>query len=77
MVKGRDQLRNVLFEVFFSEVTVASRVVETDVDSGLEEVVLAHDGVEKGLHVNPTVLVPVKLEESRCAEEVSELERQL
>lgn len=77
MHKGGNQFRDVLLEVSLSEVAIAGSVVETDVNTGLEEVVLAHDGVEERLHVDAAVLVAVELEESGCTEEVPELERQL
>lgn len=46
-------------------------------DSCLEQVVFTHDRVEERLHVNPTVLISVEFQESRGAEEVTELQRQL
>ena len=42
MVKGRDQLGNVFFEVVLSEITVSSGVIKADVDTGLEQVILSH-----------------------------------
>ena len=46
-------------------------------DPGLEQVVFPDDRVEKRLHVDAAVLVPVEFEESGCAEEMSELQGQL
>jgi hypothetical protein len=63
VVKGGDKFGDVLLEVVFSEVAVSCRVVKADVDSGLEQVVFAHDRVEEGLHVDTAVLVAVELEE--------------
>lgn len=42
-------------------------------DSCLEEVVFTDYRVEKGLHVDTTVLISVKFEECRGTEEMSEL----
>lgn len=73
MDEGGNQLGNVLTEVIFSQVAITSSVVKTDVDTCLEEIVLSDYRMEKGLHVDTTVLIPVELEESRGTEEVSKL----
>lgn len=64
MVKGGNQFRDVFLEVVLGEVAVSSRVVKADVNTGLEQIVFTHYGVEEGLHVDTAVLVTVKLQES-------------
>ena len=64
--KGRDELADVLIEVGLSQIAISSSIVQTDVNSGLEKVVLSDDGVEEGLHVDSAVLISVKFKESGC-----------
>lgn len=72
VVKGGNQFRDVFLEVVLGEVAVSSRVVKADVNTGLEQIVFTHYGVEEGLHVDTAVLVTVKLQESWGAEKVTE-----
>lgn len=76
VVEGRDQLGHIFLQVLLGEVPVPCSIVQTDVDPRLEEVVLPHDRVEEGLHVDPAILVPVELEERRGTEEMPELQGQ-
>ena len=77
MVKSWNEFRNVLFEIVFGEVTISCSIIQTDMNSGLEKVVLSDDGVEERLHVDSTVLISIEFEESGCTEEMSELQRKL
>lgn len=61
--KGRDEFRDVLTEVGLSQVAISRSIVQTYMDSRLEEVVFSDDGVEEGLHVDSAVLVTVELKE--------------
>lgn len=64
MREGRDQLRDIFFKVAFSQVAISICVVQADVDSCLEEVVLADNRVEERLHVNSAIFVSIEFQES-------------
>jgi len=76
MDEGRYELSYILPKVSLSQIAVAGCVVQTDVNTRLEQVVLADDRVEKWLHIDAAVLIPVKFEKGGCTEEVSELQWQ-
>ena len=69
-----NQFRNVLPQVGFREIAVPASVIQADMNSGLEKVVLTHDRVEKRLHIYPPVLVSIKLQECRGTEKMPELQ---
>ena len=47
MSEGWNQLRNILSKIGLSKVAISTSIVETDVDSGLKEVVLADNGMKE------------------------------
>ena len=72
--EGRDKFWNVLVEVGFGEVAVPSSVIQTDVNSGLEQVVLPDYRMEERLHIDSPVLIPIELQKCWSTEEMSKLE---
>lgn len=77
MREGGYQLSDIFFQIIFSQIPVSISVVETDMDSCLEQIIFTDDGVEKWLHIDSAVLVPVEFQKSWCAEEVPKLEGEL
>ena len=74
MYEGRDEFGDIFVEIGFGEVAVAGGIIETDMDSGLEEIVFSNDRVEERLHIDASVFVSIELEEGGGGKEVSELE---
>lgn len=72
MRKSGDKLGYVFFEVAFSQVSISVCIIKTYVNSSLEKIVFPHNGVEKWLHINATILISVKFQESGGAKKVSE-----
>lgn len=58
--EGGDEFRNVLLQVAFSQVAVSICVIQTYVDPRLEQVVLPHDRMEKGLHIDSPILITIE-----------------
>lgn len=52
---------------------IPNRIVERDLNPRLEQVHLAHDGVEESHDVDSAVLISVELQEGRSAEKVPAL----
>ncbi len=61
--EGGDEFEDVVLEVLLAEVAISDGVVERDLDTGLEQVHLAHDAVEEGQDVDAAVLVSVEFDE--------------
>ena len=71
------KFENVVLKIFLLEVPIASRVVQGNLNSGLEQVDLPHDVVEEGHDFDSPVLVSFELQESRAREELAALWRQV
>jgi len=74
MIECGNQLGNVFLEVFFSQVTIPCSIIQRNMDSSLEKIVLSYDGVEERLHVDSAVFISIEFQESRCTEKVSEFQ---
>lgn len=75
--KSWHKFENVILKIFLLEVPIASRVVQGNLNSGLEQVDLPHDVVEERHDFNSPVLVSFELQESRAREELTALWRQV
>lgn len=47
MGESGNQLSNVLFQIILSQVAISISIIQTDMNSGLEEIVFPDNGVEK------------------------------
>ena len=75
--EGRHEFEDVVLEVLFAKVPVASCIVQGYLNARLEQVHLAHDVVEEWDDLNAAVLIALKLQERRRREELLALGRQL
>jgi hypothetical protein len=75
LAEGRNQLVDVVLQVFLSQVSVSNTVVQRNLYSGLEQTDLSNDRVEEADYVYSAVLVSVKLQEGRGGKEVPAFRR--
>ena len=59
-----NQFRNIFPQVCLCEIAVSTGVIQTDMNSGLEEIILTYNRMEKRLHIDSPVLIPVEFQES-------------
>lgn len=73
MGESGNQLSNVLFQIILSQVAISISIIQTDMNSGLEEIVFPDNGVEKWLHVDTAILISIELQECWGTKEMPEL----
>lgn len=55
-----NQFGNIFFQVSFGQIAIAVCIVQTDMNSSLEQIIFAHDRVEEWLHINSAILISIK-----------------
>jgi hypothetical protein len=73
--ESRHQLEDVVLKILLFKVTIATRVVQTDLNACLEQVDFPDYIVEERHDLHSTEFIPFKFEESTCGEELTALWR--